>query len=69
MVVNNAISNLIREGKTFQIPSAIQVGRKDGMITMDQSLVDLVGRHEVNPEEVIHFINMMDLLEACNYHS
>ncbi|MFM8314209.1 MAG: PilT/PilU family type 4a pilus ATPase, partial [Deltaproteobacteria bacterium] len=64
MVVNNAISNLIREGKTFQIPSAIQVGRKDGMITMDQSLVDLVGRHEVNPEEVIHFMENPNLIEA-----
>ncbi|RNE59252.1 type IV pilus twitching motility protein PilT [Cryobacterium tepidiphilum] len=37
-----AIGNLIREGKTFQIPSAMQAGRAQGMHTMDQHLADLV---------------------------
>ncbi len=40
--VNAAVSNLIREGKTFQIPSIIQTGRKDGMQLMDQHLMELV---------------------------
>ena len=34
-----AVGNLIREGKTFQIPSVIQTGKKDGMIQMDQSIM------------------------------
>ena len=38
MIVNPAISNLIREGKTFQIPSQLQMGRGEGMQTMDQAL-------------------------------
>jgi twitching motility protein PilT len=41
MVVNSAISNLIREGKTFQIPSAIQTGQNLGMVSMDKSLQNL----------------------------
>jgi twitching motility protein PilT len=42
LVANPAIANLIREGKTFQIPSAMQAGRSIGMHTLDQHLADLV---------------------------
>jgi len=42
MVVTPAISNLIREAKTFQIPSIIQTGKKDGMQLMDQAILDLL---------------------------
>jgi twitching motility protein PilT len=38
MAVNPAISNLIREGKTYQVTSQIQMGRGEGMQTMDQAL-------------------------------
>lgn len=41
MVVTPAVSNLIREGKVFQIPTAIQTGSAVGMQTMDQSLTQL----------------------------
>ncbi len=39
-----AIRNLIREGKSHQIYSALQAGAKFGMQTMDQDLSDLVKR-------------------------
>ena len=65
MVVNTAISNLIREGKTFQISSAIQVGRKDGMMTLEQSVLELVNNQEVNPEDVADLIENPNLLEAA----
>ena len=42
MMATPAIANLIREGKTYQIPSAMQAGRQLGMHTMDQHLADLV---------------------------
>jgi twitching motility protein PilT len=42
MVITPAIANLIREGKTYQIPSALQAGKDLGMHTMDQHLADLV---------------------------
>ncbi|SEM87990.1 type IV pilus twitching motility protein PilT [Cryobacterium luteum] len=42
LVATPAIANLIREGKTYQIPSAMQAGRALGMNTMDQHLAELV---------------------------
>jgi twitching motility protein PilT len=38
---NTAISNLIREGKTHQVLSALETGKKEGMITMDRSIQEL----------------------------
>ncbi|HEX9165173.1 MAG TPA: PilT/PilU family type 4a pilus ATPase, partial [Gemmatimonadales bacterium] len=46
-----AISNLIREGKTFQIPSIVQTNRRAGMITMNDALLDLVESGQVQPRE------------------
>ena len=51
LIVNNAISNLIREGKTFQIPSMMQVGKGLGMVTLNESLFELVRSKTVAPEE------------------
>ena len=45
-----AISALIREGKTFQIPSLVQTGKLHGMITMDQSLLQLCENELIEPE-------------------
>lgn len=42
MIANAAVRNLIREEKTYQIPSVIQSGTKDGMQTLDQSLYNHV---------------------------
>jgi twitching motility protein PilT len=39
MVGTAAVSNLIREAKTYQIPSIIQTGKRDGMVQMDQSIL------------------------------
>jgi twitching motility protein PilT len=42
LVTTPAISNLIREGKSYQITSSMQAGRELGMHTMDQHLAELV---------------------------
>ena len=42
MIANAAVKNLIREEKTYQIPSVIQAGSKEGMQTIDQSLYNHV---------------------------
>ena len=42
MITTPAVANLIREGKTYQISSAMQAGKELGMHTMDQHLADLV---------------------------
>jgi twitching motility protein PilT len=46
-----AVANLIREGKTYQIPSIMQAGRKHGMVLMVDALLDLVKRGIVTAEE------------------
>jgi twitching motility protein PilT len=51
LLVNSAISNLIRESKTFQIPSMMQVGRAQGMVALNDALMDLVTRKLVEPQE------------------
>ena len=51
LLTTPAISNLIREGKTFQIPSIIQTSRKLGMTTLNDALLDLVEKKVVDPDE------------------
>ena len=46
-----AVSNLIREGKTFQIPSVMQTNRKAGMATLNDALMELVDAKQVEPKE------------------
>jgi twitching motility protein PilT len=46
-----AISNLIREGKTFQIPSIMQTNKKAGMVTLNDALLELVEKKLVEPKE------------------
>lgn len=46
-----ALNHLIREGKTYQITSIIQTGRREGMQTMDQAIVDLLKTGIITPEE------------------
>ncbi len=51
LVVNSAVQNLIREGKTFQIASVMQTGRLQGMQTMNDALLDLVKTGTVEAQE------------------
>ena len=53
LLTNGAISNLIREGKTFQIPSMMQVGRAQGMIALNDALADLVKKGLITAEEAV----------------
>lgn len=65
LVTTSAISNLIREGKTYQIVSMMQAGRAQGMHTMDQHLADLVKSGTVTYEaaqEKAHDLDGFDRL-------
>ena len=55
MVTTPGIQNLIREGKTHQIESAVQTGSKYGMKTMDMALADLYKRGEITSESAISY--------------
>ena len=46
-----AIRNLIREGKTFQIPSAMQTGKKFGMQTLDDAILDFLEKGWISAED------------------
>jgi twitching motility protein PilT len=51
MIGTPAVANLIREGKTFQVPSIMQTAKKEGMQLLDQHLLDLLKTRTVSPEE------------------
>jgi len=51
MIATPAIRNLIREGKTFQIPSMIQTGKKYGMQLLDDSIMNLLQKGWISAEE------------------
>jgi twitching motility protein PilT len=51
LIVTQAVSNLIREGKTFQIPSMMQVGKAVGMVPLNDALMDMVTKKLVAPDE------------------
>jgi len=51
LIATQAVSNLIREGKTFQLPSIIQVNKASGMVSLNDALMDLVGKRLVEPSE------------------
>ena len=49
------IKNLIREAKTYQITSVLQTGRKDGMISMDDALLDLYNKGIIDAENAVSY--------------
>lgn len=51
LVNNKAVANLIRENRTHEIPLTIETGSEEGMIDMNQCLVDLIRRGEITVEE------------------
>jgi twitching motility protein PilT len=53
MVVNTAVANMIREGKTFQIPAMMQTGKAFGMRMMNDCLGELVEKGVVTAEEAL----------------
>jgi twitching motility protein PilT len=51
LIVTPAISNLIREGKTFQINSSMQTGKQHGMVMLNDALYNLVQQGVVEPRD------------------
>ncbi|OGQ59612.1 MAG: type IV pili twitching motility protein PilT [Deltaproteobacteria bacterium RIFCSPLOWO2_02_FULL_53_8] len=51
LFVNSAVANLIRDGKIFQIPSVMQTSKQQGMILLNDALIDLVTAKKVAPED------------------
>lgn len=62
MLSNPAIRNLIREKKIYQIDLVIETSVQEGMISLNRSLVDLIKRKEVSPEQAeLYSLNPAEL--------
>ncbi len=62
--VNHAVAALIREGRTAQIPTAIQSGRREGMISLERCLADRVRAGEISLESALGAASDPDSLTA-----
>jgi twitching motility protein PilT len=62
--MNAAIANLIRKNETNKIPSTMQVSRRQGMVTLDDNLIDLVKRDVVTREAALDAAQSRSDLEA-----
>ncbi|MBW3636583.1 MAG: type IV pilus twitching motility protein PilT [Armatimonadetes bacterium] len=65
LLVPSAVANLIREGKTFQLPSQMQVGKSLGMLTMNDSIMEHVKSGRVAPHEgYVKAVDKTSLLDS-----
>lgn len=55
LFANNAVRNLIRESKTYQIPSIMQTNKRAGMQTMDDALYDLFMRKVIDADTAVTY--------------
>lgn len=60
---SNAVRNLIREGKSHQLQSIMQTGKKVGMITMDDSIAQAYYNHKISRDTAIQFAVDPDEME------
>jgi len=60
MLANPAVRNLIREGKTFQLPNTIRMNSQQGMELLDQALIRLYHGGAISHESVFEFCNDRD---------
>ena len=57
LIATSAVRNLIREAKTFQIPSMMQTGKKYGMQLLDDAIMDFVSKGWISPDEAYNKAN------------
>lgn len=63
LIGNLSIANLIRDNKTYQIQSALQMGKSSGMCLMDESIVELVTDGKITLESALANIENKQLLQ------
>ena len=51
VIATPAVRNLIRGAKTFQIPSSIQTGKRYGMQLLDDTIMDLLNKGMIHPDD------------------
>jgi twitching motility protein PilT len=60
MLANSAVKNLIRDGKTYQLPNTIRMSNQQGMELLDQALVRLFRCGAITKDRVFEFCNDRD---------
>jgi twitching motility protein PilT len=65
LICTPAVRNLIREGKTFQLASTMQTGKKYGMQTLDDALLELVEKKKISGEDA--YINSIEKAKFLKY--
>jgi twitching motility protein PilT len=58
------MTNLIRDAKTFQIPSMMQTGKKAGMMLLDESLMALIKEGKISPEDAAANANKPEMFKG-----
>ncbi len=64
MMNTTAVSNVIRENKTYELPNIIHTSSSEGMVSLDQSMAQLVKAGQVKIEDVLQFIVDHDTFEG-----
>ncbi|XLQ20405.1 MAG: type IV pilus twitching motility protein PilT [Candidatus Moraniibacteriota bacterium] len=60
MIKNNAVENLIREDKTYQIDTVIETSQKEGMISLDKSLAELLQAGDITLDHAMTYAKNRD---------
>lgn len=63
LCANTAVRNLIREGKSHQIPSIMQTSRRLGMISMDDAILELVREGKISSKTAVEFAQSPEEIE------
>ena len=64
MLSTNAVRNVIREGRTYELPNIIHTSTSEGMISMDKALADLVRKGVVKLEDGLAYASNQDLFKS-----
>lgn len=62
MMVNTAIRNVIREGKTHQLGTFISLGTNNGSISMDNAIIKLIKNDQISLEVAENYVNSKEIL-------
>ena len=61
--VNSAVRNLIREGKSHQLITVMQTNRKQGMISMDDAILELYRSQKISREMAVQYAQDPDTMQ------
>ena len=64
MMNTTAVANVIREGKTYELPNIIRTSAASGMIVLDHNLAQLVRSNQVKVEDVLQYTSDRESFES-----